>query len=483
MNKPSFRFDFKTRHAGVSSLITISVLAVLIIVNILAGQFDLKADLTEKKLFSLSDETKSLLEGLDSDVEIIALFEPGKEPENIMETVNQYARESEKVSIRIIDPDRDPALISRFSEEDNPVSRGSFIVSSGDFFRVISAMDMYNISYTQQGQPQVISQKIEQQITSAIAYAVSGRTPEIYEIIGHGEATLAAMGYARMLNQANYRLEELSLTLSVIPEDAALLTLISPKSDLSEAETGKISDYLNSGGKLFVALDLTRDPMPNLFSLLRKWDIEVRRGLVMETRANRLIAEFGDNPFVFAPYLSDFEAVSPLNDARSNPIFQASMGFRRTEAQQRKLEYFTLLSSSEESLLRTDLTSENSGNPNTLIPGDEKGPIDVAVAVQQRNMDSYKPEGAALVALGSGSTLKGLGAMGQIKANADMVMNLVNWIINDESTVNVPSKSLFHLPLRIDTRTGLIYAAVTIILIPFLCLGAGLFIYYRRRHK
>jgi len=482
MNKPSFKFDFKTRHAGVSALITISVLAAIIIVNILVGQLDLKADLTPKKLFSLSDETKTLLEELDSDVDIIALFEPGKEPESIMETVNKYARSSKKVTVRVIDPDREPALVARFSDEDKPISKGSFIVSSGNFFRVITAMDMYNISYSQQGQPQVLGQKIEQQVTSAIAYVVSGRTPEIYEIIGHRETTLAAMGYAPMLSQANYKLEELSLTLSDIPENAALLTLISPGSDLSEAEAGKINNYLNSGGKLLVALDLTREPMTNLYSLLKQWDIEVRRGLVMETRANRLIAEFGDNPFVFAPYLSDFEAITPLNDAKSNPIFQASLGFRRTEAQQQQLEYFTLLSSSEESRLRTDLTSENSGNP-AVIPGDEQGPIDVAIAVQQRNMDSYKPEGAALVALGSGSTLKGLGALGQIKANADMVMNLVNWIINDDSTVNVPSKSLFHLPLRIDTLTGLIYAAVTIILIPLLCLGTGLIIYYRRRNK
>jgi len=482
MKKLSFKFDFKTRHAGVSTLITISVLAAVIIVNILIGQLDMKADLTPKKLFSLSDETKSLLKGLDSDVEIFALFEPGNEPESIMETVNKYARLSGNVTVRVIDPDREPALIARFSDENKPVSKGSFIVSSGNYFRVITAMDMYNISYSQQGQPQVLGQKIEQQITSAVAYVVSGRTPEIFEIIGHGEKTLTAMGYAPMLNQANYKLEELSLTLSDIPEDIALLTLITPGSDLSEAETEKINDYLNSGGKLFLALDLTREPMTNLFSLLKHWDIEVRRGLVMETRASRLIAEFGDNPFVFAPYLSDFEAVTQLNDAKSNPIFQASLGFRRTEAQQQQLEYFTLLSSSEESRLRTDLTSENSGNP-AVIPGDEQGPIDVAIAVQQRNMDSYEPEGAALVALGSGSTLKGLGALGQIKANADMVMNLVNWIIDDDSTVNVPSKSLFTLPLRIDTLTGLIYAAVTIILIPLLCLGFGLFIYYRRRNK
>ena len=482
MKKPFFKFDFKTRHAGISALTSISVLAAVIIVNILAGQLDLKADLTPKKLFSLTGETKTMLENLNTEVQIIALFEPGQEPDSIMETVNEYARISDKVTIRIIDPDREPALVAKYSKEDKPVSKGSFIVSSGDFFRVITAMEMYDVSYTQQGQPQVMGQKVEQQITTAIAYASSGRTPEIYEIIGHRETTLASSGYAQMLNQANYKLEELSLTLSEIPDDAALLTLIGPRSDLSEAEAAKINNYLNTGGRLMAALDLTQEPMTNIYTLLKRWDIEVRHGLVLETKANRLIAEFGDNPFVFAPYLSNFEAVAPLNEAKTNPIFQASLGFKRTEAQQRQLEYFPLLSSSDDSRLRTDLTSDTAGNPG-VIPGDERGPIDVAIAVQQRNMDSYKPEGAAIVALGSASTLKGLGAMGQIKAYADMVMNLVNWSVNDDSTVNVPSKSLFRLPLRIDNLRGLIYAGITIIIIPLLCLGAGLFIYFRRRNK
>jgi hypothetical protein len=222
--------------------------------------------------------------------------------------------------------------------------------------------------------------------------------------------------------------------------------------------------------------------MPNLYGLLERWDIEVRHGLVLETRANRLIAEFGDNPFVFAPLISGHEAMTPLIEAKMDPIFQASLGFRRTDAQQRQLEYFSLLTSSEESRLRTDLVSEVSGSP-SAIPSDENGPVDIAVAVRQRNMDTYQPEGATIVALGSASTLKGLGFLGQIKANADMVLNLVNWTMNDSSVVNVSSKSLFRLPLRINTLNALIYTVITVIIIPFFCLGAGITVHFRRRNK
>lgn len=482
MKKLMLRFDAKTRHAGVSALITILVLASILAGNLVIGTLDVQADLTPKKLYSLTDETRSLLDRLDADVEILALYAPGEEPESIMEAVEEYERAAPSVTVRLVDPDREPALVARYADGEEPVRPGSFIVESKGNFRVIPAMDLYDLSYNQQGQPQVTGQKVEQRITAAIAYVTSGRIPRIYEIVGHRESPLADLGYGPILEQANFASGTISLVRDGVPEDASLLTLIGPRGDLSEAEARILNTWLEEGdGRLMVALDLTEQPLPNLYGLLAAWDIEVRHGLVLETRSSRLIAEFGDNPFVFAPYLSDHDTVAPLAEAQLDPIFQATLGFRRTSAEQRRLDYAPLLSSSEDSRLRTDLTSEQSGNP-APIPGDESGPIDIAVAVSERNPDTYEPDGAVVVALGSASTLGGLGFLGQIKANADLVMNLVNWAVADESVVNVPSKSLFRLPLRIDTVSAIVYFVLTVVVIPLAGLIAGLVIYLRRRN-
>ena len=471
--KKLFQFDFKTRHAGVSVLTTIVVLAALVLINILIGETTIQADLTPKKLFTLTDETREILDRLETDVEIIALFTPGEEPESIMDTVEEYDRLSRMVSVSVIDPDRNPGVVSRFSEDGKEISRGSFIVSSGSNYRVVSAAELYDDSY---------AFKIEQLITSAIAYAASGRTSKIYEIVGHKETTLASLGYAEVLKQANYAVEELSLIRSDIPEDTALLTLVGPGADISPPEIEKLEDYLNGGGRLLVALNYSPEPQINIQKLLRRWDIAVRHGLVMELEPNRLIAEFGDNPFISAPYLTDHESLTSLAEAKLDPIFQATMGFRRTEAEQRQLEYFALLQSSGLSRLRTDLVSEAS-TQRQPIAGDEPGPIDVAVAVRQRNLDTYEPQGATIVATGSASTIAGLGFLGQITANVEMVMNLINWAVGEESSVNVPSKSLYRLPLRIGNLTALIYAGLTIILIPLASILAGVVIWLRRRHK
>ena len=468
-----FQFDFKTRHAGTSALITIAVLAALILLNILLGETSIQADLTPKKLFSLTDETRALLDGLQREVEIYALFTPGQEPESIMDSVNEYERRSSMVSVQVLDPDRNPGVLARFTQDGAEIARGSFIVSSGSNYRVIDASDIYSDSY---------SFKVEQLITSAVAYVSSGRSPKIYEVVGHQETPLASLGFSAPLEQSNYTVEELSLIRSDIPDDAELLTLIGPRIDLSTAEVARIEEYLSGGGRLFIALNYSPEPQSNIYDLLRRWDIAVRPGMVLEMEANRLIAEFGDNPFISAPYITDHESLTALSESRLDPIFRQTMGFRRTEAEQRQLEYFPLLQSSKDSWLRTNLTSEES-NRIPPIGGDEEGPVDVVVAVRQRNLDTYEPEGGVIVAAGSAATLAGLGFLGQITANVEMVMNLVNWAVGDESSVNVPSKSLYRLPLRIGNVTALIYAGVTIIVIPLGCILAGVVIWLRRRHR
>jgi len=482
MKKPTIRLDFKTYNAGVSALITIVTLAGFILINLLIGELDLEADLTPRKLYSLSEETEALLENLGKPVEILVFSTPGEESESLMKTLERYENSSKYVDVRVLDPDRNPGRISRFTNEGKSIARGAVVVNSDDFFRVVNPENFYDFTYDQLGRQQITAQRIEQQISAAIAYVAFGLTQKIYEIIGHQETPLAELGYTDFLERANFKLEEISLVLSTIPDDAALLTLIGPKLDISRAEEKKLDAYLERGGKLFVALDLTYDSMPNIFELLKKWDIEVLPGLVMEFERSRLIAEFGDNPFVFTPVISNHESLVPLTQTRLYPVFQASIGFRQTQARQKRLEYASLLTSSDASRLRTELTGEDSGSLD-LIPGDLQGPVDVAIAVRELDAGNHESSGGGLVALGSASSLAGLGILGPIRANTDLVMNLLSWITSNESTVLIPSKSLYRLPLQISIVNGIVYTLITVIIIPLLCLGTGLIIQFCRRNR
>jgi ABC-type uncharacterized transport system involved in gliding motility auxiliary subunit len=70
------RFSFLLR-AGGGILGLAALLAILVAVNLIAGRFVLRADLTEEKLYTLSPGTRHLLETLDRTVTLRFFFNSG----------------------------------------------------------------------------------------------------------------------------------------------------------------------------------------------------------------------------------------------------------------------------------------------------------------------------------------------------------------------------------------------------------------------
>jgi len=147
-------------------------------------------------------------------------------------------------------------------------------------------------------------------------------------------------------------------------------------------------------------------------------------------------------------------------------ILHTSVGFSRSEAHRRNLEFNSLLVSTPKAFLRVDLER----NENGMVPGDLAGPLMAAVAVHQINTESYKPEGTRIIAAGSAVSFTPLPGMGLIKANIDFIINSFQWLSGQEESVHVRSKSLFRLPLKMNTLQAFIYAGIVVILIPLLIL-------------
>ncbi|MCL2472243.1 MAG: GldG family protein, partial [Treponema sp.] len=80
----------QVKYGGYAALITIAVIAGLILVNLIVGQFSPQIDLTESKLYSLSDQTIQVLDQIKTPVTIYGLWKPGEESPDIMAVVNLY---------------------------------------------------------------------------------------------------------------------------------------------------------------------------------------------------------------------------------------------------------------------------------------------------------------------------------------------------------------------------------------------------------
>ena len=470
-------FDTKLKQATYSLIMTIIVIAALLITNLITETIDLQFDMTEKGLFSLSPETEQIISELNNDVTIYALFKPGRESKQILGVLDQYSS-FRNIDVEIIDPDRNPAILSKFQDETTTINEGALVVDGGSYWQVIDGIDLYSINYSQAG-PQVFGLKAEQKITSAISYVKTGRIPKVYEISGHNEISIMETGIDLEVMDANFELDSFSITRSSgIPEDADILLLNGPLRDLTDYETGKLDEYLLNGGKLFISLGYTDQDMTNLHSLLRAYDLEIYNGLTMERDSSRLIPEFGDNPFLFAPFLGEDSISSFIKDNQLDPLFSGSIGFTRTESEKRNISYQSIMTSSDNSWIRMDNTSQDFSS----IASDIPGPVSVAVAVNQINRDTGEDEGARIVLIGSPTAFMPVGNMGILPGNIKMLIGSLIWLDNSKSNVAVPTKSLYSLPLKIDTRSALIYGGLVTIVIPLLIVICALIIYRKRKN-
>ena len=464
----------RVRHGGYAAVITAAVLIGLVAINLLVQQVPTEIDMTEKKLFSLTEQTEKVLDNLSEEVTIYAVYRVGEESDEVVQVLEKYEKKSENITLEFVDIEKNPGFTTQFEEDREKIRHGSLIVKSGETYRVITAMDLYDISTNRQGQSQLMGFNTEQRVTSAILYVTSGYTPVLYQLTGHGEYTFGDYGLASMLSKENYEIKQLNLLKTPeIPEDASVIVVMSPKNDLNEAEADKIRTFLNEGGRgLFLFDFISFEFFPVFGELLQSFGIGFHPGIVMEGNPNYLYTT--DNRFLLAPSLTDHEILAPLKESKMSLLVPNSMGIELLEMKKRNLEVQPILQTSNDSWVRT----VDNGTADSL-PSDIPGPATLAVSVT----DKYdKEEGTRLVVMGSSGILTPIPPFGQIKGNIEYLVNSISWVNNREETISIRSKSLFKLPLRISGLLSFVYSGVVVIIIPLVVIIIGLVIWLKRRH-
>ena len=475
MNTLLSRFhDKKIRYGGYAVIVTLLVLGSLVALNLLVQELPLEFDLTENRLFSLSEQTEALLEGLGKPVNIYALFAAGREDPTIAEVLRSYEQQSRLVTLEFIDPELNPGFTAKYDTEGTGISAGSLIVESGELFRVIPNIELYNISYTQQGQPQIMGLQIEPKVTQAINYVSSGYTPTLYQLTGHGEYSLDDYGITAALEAENYRIETLNLLTTPVPEDASVLLILSPRFRISEEELTMIGTYIDSGGRAIVLTDFLGEPAAGINGLIKSYGLEVEPGFLMENDKRR----YAGSPLFIAPIMQDHELLEPLKENDLDVITPYAVALRELERKPRSIELVPLLSTTGQSWRRTDI--EN--NSTLRQPGDIMGPHTVAWSVERQQYNQGEPPAYRLVVMGNSVFLGAIPPYGQIKGNIDYFLNALGWVNERSETITVRSKSLFRLPMRLNALQTIIYSGLIIILIPAAFLLTGLVVWLKRRH-
>ncbi len=275
-----------TRHGAYSVGLTVIVIAIIIVINLVAGQIPeayRNLDVSSTKIYDISDTTTELLDSLEEDVDMTILAVKDETDDRITTFLSKYDALSDHVSMEWVDPVLHPSALTEYDASENTVvisceATGRTTTVS---FDDILVPDMY--SYYYYGSESYTEFDGEGQLTSAVNYVTNDVEKTIYQTTGHGEGTLSDT-ITDLMDKNNYSLTELNLLMTTsIPEDCDLLFMYAPTTDLSEDEAEMIGSYLDQGGKVMILLGETNAAeLPNIEGILEEYGIQSADGYIAD---------------------------------------------------------------------------------------------------------------------------------------------------------------------------------------------------------
>ena len=451
-----------------SLMLTAAVLALLIVLNLLVSALPTNLtqyDISASKLYSVTSNTKVVVNALEQDVTIYWIVQSGEEDAVIENLLGKYESLSDHITVVKKNPDVYPTFAEQYTDE--TVKNNSLVVECGERSRFISyddiylsEPDMYTYSYN-------TSFDGEGAITSAIDYVVNAEQPQLYRLEGHGESELPST-FQDQLEKANMELHDLSLlTVDAIPEDAAFLLIYAPTSDISGEERDMLADYVTGGGKLLVmAGPVDGASLDNLYSLLSKYGVTANEGIVIESDREHYAFQA---PFALLPDLASSAITDSLIDERYFPILPLSLGLTVGE-DTNGATVTPLLTTSDASyskLAGYELDTYDKEE------GDLDGPFTLDVSVEAGSGQMVWFSSSAFLddkynALSSG-------------ANVNLGMNALSSLVGESEAMAIRSKSLNYNYLTISESTSSLLKVLMIGIVPLAYLGVGIAVVVKRR--
>jgi gliding-associated putative ABC transporter substrate-binding component GldG len=459
-----------------------ATLAIVVLVNLLAGNWFFRLDLTADKEFTLADGTRDLLAQLDDDLIVRGYFTASLPPpynrakQVVKETLDEYRDLSHgHLRYEFIDPqslgeayEQQMAQVGVPMVQVTDVDSDKMAVVNGFMGLVLLYEDKQEILPVVQG-----AQGLEFMLTAKIRKLTGTGRPKIGVMQGFGAPDLFEdMGQILPILGEQYEVQPFNLEEGeAVPAGLDSVLVVSPQQPLSQEALLALEGYLTAGGGLAllgggVKAELGAgyaEDLPPLFGdLPAAWGVKIGRDLVADRRNVRITVSqrqgiFTMQNMVDYPYIPSLTALSDANPvvAGLESIFLPFSATVRTSPVD-GLHHTTL---AETSVLSWRMVAPYDVGP--LVPFDPRGmapsargPHPVAVAVTgvfppvyaaSEIDDDSAPASGRLLVVGSGELLLDAYLMGG--ENIPFLLNAIDWLSGDEGLIGLRSRGVTDRPL------------------------------------
>lgn len=433
-------------------------------------------DLTQERMYSISDNTRNVLDTLDEEVTVYVLANEAEADPTIQTLLSRYTDYSERIHVEFRDPQEYLNFAAQYTSEALP--ENSFIIMGENKVSTVAYNECYVYDmtdynyYMSYGSFPTIGFDAEGQFTSAIHYVVSDELPVVYMVSGHDEYQVPDA----LLNQIykeNIELISLDLTTSAaIPENAGALMILGPMVDFTEDEIALLEEYVAEGGDVLILLSTLGENMTRFTHFLSEYGIGIQEGVVFEADTNY----YYSYPYYLIADYSAAIVTEGLSDPKLPVLLAQCVGMEQLEAAA-GVTVTPLLYTSDTAYSKTNTAEMESFD---MEEGDIYGPFILGMQAQLSHADGTSSN---LLVYGTEFLMDENVNLATSGSNYSLFVNSLKWIMGHENTVGVEAKSYTYNEVILFSQNRiLIFQIVLLGVIPGLFLVAGIILFVRRRH-
>ena len=472
---------------GTKTFILIAILvAIFIGIHMLMEKLELSPiDLSQDKLYTLTEESKAKARNIDKDINIY--FIGYSDESTQLDLARQYHKENEKINVEAIDLTERPDIANKYGIESGTVG---IVVECGDNSKILTESDLYTYDMTTYETIDIT----EQRLTTAITSVSTDEIPKVYFLDGYSDFGLNVNMNFLNVYLGNEIMEVSTLdilTQGKVPDDCDTLVIMTPNKDFDEIAANAIKDYINSGRNILWlnAAITSQIDMPNVQRVLEIYGVNpFEVGIIRETDTNKMMSGSQD---IIKPDIQYTEITKDIYNTTGLFFINAT---RINLVDDEKLEELNvakteILNTSENSYFRSEFTKTDTQATGT----DEEGPLLVGVelvkTISEANEETGEEEKkSTLIIYGENYfasdymvTSNSQVAALQLAYNKDLVLNSMAYLTEREEDITARKNTGTVTYTATDTEDTVIKAII--FTVPVVIVIIGIVVWQARRRK
>jgi ABC-type uncharacterized transport system involved in gliding motility auxiliary subunit/ABC-type transport system involved in multi-copper enzyme maturation permease subunit len=436
---------------------TLTLIAVVTVLNLLGSRIRGRLDLTRGNLYTLSEGTREILADLDDIVTLKLVISSGLPPElqpmvrDVRDLVADLRRAAHgRLIVNEIDPGDGPE--AQTEAQSAGVQPTEFNVLRDDAFEVRQGWFGLSLSYADETEPFPYiarTDDLEFRLLSAISKMTTVVPPSAAFLTGFGAKEAFNFPVLQQQLASRFALTSINLqdTIPAIidPEEIAVVILAGPTQTLGSEAAKAVATYVTSGGTALLLLDSNQiqqqspiaTTVPSgLEGFISERGVTPREGMVMDWASNTNVSMGRQGPFnVIRPYPLWPITLPATDHSVTRNLTKISLGWASAFTVTAPDAVTPLLVSSDAGELQPSgglILPDNLGQPDeTRLES-----LVLAVAIDE----GEESAAGRVVVVGDSDFLENQFVQGNPQ-NVTFAANAIDWLTQDEALISIRSKT------------------------------------------